>query len=576
MGAKINTQEFVIDLQTGDAEKELEQFVAKLDEIAKKAESVVQNFSQIGDTLKNMDWDAVMSDTMTELKGNISSALKQPMTKAINDRVSGLIKPIADTFGSQLDKLLKPFQSGGIVYKVIAGVGKAIGNVLTLLNPTTLVGAGILAVIALLVAGIVDLWNTSETFRSNVQNMLAIIMDAVAQAKQIIWDENLQPLWENIKELLSSLYQQYEESGLKTIFEEVITEMGYIISDVIAGLILAIAAVVELIVETIKIVAELIVNVVEGLAEIIAAVQENWESVSSVWSEIAEWVNKNVIEPVVSFFQGLFERIFQIFEGIWIIIQALWSKISPWVSEYVIEPIVGGFQGFWQSVSGFFAGLWEDIKRLWSGAAEWFQTHITQPISDFFDKAAQKIGEVFPPVWEAIKSGVVGAMNGVIWVIESAINWIVRGINLLLSGFNTAVSKAASVIGVSWSGVKLVEEVYIGRIGLYAAGGFPNTGELFLARENGIAEMVGRMGTRPAVANNDQIAEGFASAVYPAMHNAVADAMAAVMLAQGAGQAEGTNRPLYINVMLPNHEVLAKAVYQGNESLKRRGLVPAY
>ncbi len=50
-----------------------------------------------------------------------------------------------------------------------------------------------------------------------------------------------------------------------------------------------------------------------------------------------------------------------------------------------------------------------------------------------------------------------------------------------------------------------MKEVHLNRISTYAGGGFPNTGEMFIARENGITEMVGRMGNRAAVANNDQI-----------------------------------------------------------------------
>lgn len=46
----------------------------------------------------------------------------------------------------------------------------------------------------------------------------------------------------------------------------------------------------------------------------------------------------------------------------------------------------------------------------------------------------------------------------------------------------------------------------------YASGGFPDQGELFIAREAG-AEMVGSIGRRTAVANNDQIVEGIASGV---------------------------------------------------------------
>lgn len=45
-----------------------------------------------------------------------------------------------------------------------------------------------------------------------------------------------------------------------------------------------------------------------------------------------------------------------------------------------------------------------------------------------------------------------------------------------------------------------------------AEGGFPTTGQLFIARESG-AEMVGSMNGRTAVANNDQIVKGIASGV---------------------------------------------------------------
>ena len=53
----------------------------------------------------------------------------------------------------------------------------------------------------------------------------------------------------------------------------------------------------------------------------------------------------------------------------------------------------------------------------------------------------------------------------------------------------------------------------------YASGGFPDEGELFIAREAG-AEMVGSIGRRAAVANNDQIVEAISAGVYQAVRNA--------------------------------------------------------
>jgi hypothetical protein len=84
----------------------------------------------------------------------------------------------------------------------------------------------------------------------------------------------------------------------------------------------------------------------------------------------------------------------------------------------------------------------------------------------------------------------------------------------LIGGFNDIVQWGADVIGVEWGGVSLVNEVNLTRIPMptYANGGFPTTGQMFIAREAG-AEMVGSIGHRTAVANNDQIVNGIANGV---------------------------------------------------------------
>lgn len=74
--------------------------------------------------------------------------------------------------------------------------------------------------------------------------------------------------------------------------------------------------------------------------------------------------------------------------------------------------------------------------------------------------------------------------------------------------------------------IGLTEEIYknnrgysrsnsakVAKISGYASGGFPTSGEIFMARENGMTEFVGSMGNRTAVANNDQIVEGIAAGV---------------------------------------------------------------
>ena len=54
------------------------------------------------------------------------------------------------------------------------------------------------------------------------------------------------------------------------------------------------------------------------------------------------------------------------------------------------------------------------------------------------------------------------------------------------------------------------------RLSAYALGGFPDMGEMFIAREKG-PELVGSIGRKTAVANNDQIVSGIESGVYRAV-----------------------------------------------------------
>ena len=76
-------------------------------------------------------------------------------------------------------------------------------------------------------------------------------------------------------------------------------------------------------------------------------------------------------------------------------------------------------------------------------------------------------------------------------------------------------------------------------LGMRASGGFVDEGEMFVARESG-PEMVGSIGGRTAVANNDQIVEGIANGVY--------DAVSAAM----GNQSE---RPVSVRVYLDSREI---------------------
>lgn len=89
----------------------------------------------------------------------------------------------------------------------------------------------------------------------------------------------------------------------------------------------------------------------------------------------------------------------------------------------------------------------------------------------------------------------------------------------------------------------------------YASGGHPETGELFMARENGITEMVGRMGSRPSVANNDQIVDGIKQGVYEAV------------VAAMSGMNKQGDEPIVVNTTV---EMDGRAIVRQTDEVRRR------
>ena len=76
----------------------------------------------------------------------------------------------------------------------------------------------------------------------------------------------------------------------------------------------------------------------------------------------------------------------------------------------------------------------------------------------------------------------------------------------------------------SKTSVGVPANISLGNIKGYATGGMPDTGSLFVANEAG-PELIGQIGSRTAVANQDQIVDALASGIYAPVFNAVAAAM---------------------------------------------------
>ena len=328
-------------------------------------------------------------------------------------------------------------------------------------------------------------------------------------------------IWGVLKPVLDQIVP-WVEYVFDFIGDRLSTEISFII-DVVSGIVEFIAGVFtgdwsrawSGIVDVFTSLWEHIKNVVALAWEfILNTLSAAWNIIKSALISVGTWFYDIVILPICDFFVGLWETVSGIFVSLWNDIVEVWNTVAKWFDDNIVQPLVSNFNFCRDTVSNAFSTAWETIKSVWNAVTTWFNDTIITPVKTAFQSACDAISGFFSSLWLKIRQGVANAMNGVIGGVESAINWVIRGINNLLGGITKALEWAGDLIGADWGNITLINEVSFNRITVptYADGGFPEQGQMFIAREAG-AEMVGNIGRRTAVANNDQIVSSVAGGV---------------------------------------------------------------
>ena len=119
-------------------------------------------------------------------------------------------------------------------------------------------------------------------------------------------------------------------------------------------------------------------------------------------------------------------------------------------------------------------------------------------------------------IWDSLWSNLKDTINAIIGGVEKMANGVINGINGMIRALNRISFSIPDWVPGRLGGksfgfnLSTISTISIPRL---ADGGFPAVGQLFIAREAG-AEMVGNIGGRTAVANNDQIVEGILSLIH--------------------------------------------------------------
>lgn len=185
------------------------------------------------------------------------------------------------------------------------------------------------------------------------------------------------------------------------------------------------------------------------------------------------------------------------------------GDIGTWVNKHVVKPFNNAMDGvltFAVNVKNDASAWWKSVKEWWSGkvgSVEKFTTDVKDSSSTWWSNVKTW--------WKSdSKNGVdlkVFAEKGWTGTIKKAL-----GIGDIDLGFKLPK------IGINWGTKEIAgfEIKYPTGFYTYAQGGFPEEGQMFIAREAG-AELVGNIGGRTAVMNNDQIVESVSTGVYQAV-----------------------------------------------------------
>nr|DAJ04958.1 MAG TPA: minor tail protein [Bacteriophage sp.] len=257
------------------------------------------------------------------------------------------------------------------------------------------------------------------------------------------------------------------------------------------------------------------------LKEIKATCEEFKKKVKKKWSSVTDyWKSKHPLEEIKTTCQNIKEKV-----------REKWNKaIDYWKTKRALSEVKTTYQN-----------IKEKLREKWNTARTWWN-----------DKkpSLKKISAEFPDIlgglrekWTEMKHWWDG-----LGLKFPSISIGKFHIEYDKDGFASKLWKTLGFDGTP-------------NISFYAGGGFPETGELFMARENGINEMVGKIGNRSTVANNDQIVE----AVSAGVADGVMQAMMAVM-----GGSQQNQAPVIENVFKVDSETLYRMTQKGKAKYDSR------
>jgi len=349
---------------------------------------------------------------------------------------------------------------------IVGGIMLIAGGIAILIGGWIPLAVG--AVVAA-IAMIVMYWDEISAFLKDVGEKIKTMFDPFAQWFKAKLVDPIKSAMEKVKEFLEPI---------TTAISGFFTEVGLTVKTVTDGIKRVFKAGWDFVYTVTKSVID---NVKEVVGGILAAVKSVTDKIKEIVGTI-----KQIVVAVLTF--------------VWGKIKEKLAPIIEWIRTKIIVPIVT-----------FVRDLAESIVNKLTAIVNKIRTKVVEPIVNFFAGMIESILGFFTEVGVKISDSITGVIKGGLNIV---FGWVEGLINGFIGGLNNVVAMVNKLPGVEISPVEMIviPKFSGGISGKYAQGGFPTTGQLFIAREAG-AELVGSMGGRTTVANNDQIVSGISEGV---------------------------------------------------------------
>ena len=273
-----------------------------------------------------------------------------------------------------------------------------------------------------------------------------------------------------------------------------------------------------------------ILEALDGLMDFIVGVftgdwELAWEGIKTFFGSIWDAM-KGIVSLAINTISSVIKTALDIIKGVW---ELVWNGIKTFASN-TWDAIKGKATEIFEALRDKLAEIWDSVKATveekWSAIKDWFG-EIWQKIKDIFmiDEMLEIGKGIMNKLWDgmqAVWKDVTKWLDGVVKAVGEAWDKVVSGAKNLIKGAKDDEEEKEDKKGSSSPGSS---KGYVNSgpgVKGRATGGFPESGSLFVANENGNPEMVGSWGGKAAVANNMQITEGIARAVQYGMRSAIA------------------------------------------------------